>query len=374
MVDTVDVVVVGGGVVGASVAYFTSKAGISCTLIERGVVGGGASNAASGELSQFPGDSQYARLGQRSMDLFHQLAPVLEEESGVDIELARCGELALALDKGDVIALQGHARRVSALGGDATWVDSVDLLEMEPNLNQALLGAVYQSVVSRVNNQRLSDALALSAAAYGADVRQGTEVIGLVRESGRVTGLMTTAGSVSADRVVLAAGAWTGSMDRWLYGDRSPSAIREPMVKPVRGVNLNLRPRHGSITSVIHGSWGILVPRNDGSMIVGATVEEVGFDARVTAGDVHGILGIGTALVPTLQDADLNWAVAGLRPGSGDDLPVIGRLPDYENVIVASGHFRTGILLSLATGEAVLGLLNGTAENSLSAFDPARFF
>ena len=141
----------------------------------------------------------------------------------------------------------------------------------------------------------------------------------------------------------------------------------------VRGVNLNLQPRQGGIRSVIHGSWGLLVPRNDGSMIVGATVEEVGFDSRVTAGNVHSILGLGAALVPSLRDADLNWGLAGLRPGSADDVPIIGPLPDYDNVYVASGHFRNGILLSLATGEAIAGMLDGSLEDRFTSFSPARF-
>ena len=163
-------------------------------------------------------------------------------------------------------------------------------------------------------------------------------------------------------------------MDRWLYGDESPSVERRAVVTPVKGVNLNLQPTNGGINTVIHGSWGLLVPRNDGSMIVGATVEEVGFDSRVTAGDIHSILGIGTALVPSLADADLNWTVSGLRPRSADDMPALGRLPGYDNVLIASGHFRNGILLSLATGEALADILTDSEEEWLSAFDPARFF
>ena len=163
-------------------------------------------------------------------------------------------------------------------------------------------------------------------------------------------------------------------MDRWLYGDRGPSDTRVPMVKPVKGVNLNVQPAHGSVSRMIHGSWGILVPRNDGSMIVGATVEEAGFDTRVTAGDVHSILGVGNALMPSLRDAEINWSIAGLRPGSGDDLPVIGRMPGYDNVLVASGHYRNGILLSLATGEVVADLVEGSNGQLLSDFDPERFF
>ena len=253
-------------------------------------------------------------------------------------------------------------------------MEGQDLRRIESHLNPGVLGAMYEPGVCRVNNQRLSEALAVSAASYGAEVRQGTEVTGLLFEGDRVTGVATSGGPVLADHVVLAAGAWTGSMDRWLFGDRSPSVAGAPIVKPVRGVNLNLRPRHGTVGSAIHGSWGILVPRNDGSIIAGATVEEAGFDSRVTAGDVHDILGVAAAIMPSLRDADLNWAIAGLRPGSRDDAPVIGRLPGYENVIVASGHFRNGILLSLATGEVVVDILGDIEDDSMSAFGPARFF
>ena len=374
MADSMDVAIVGGGVVGTAVAYLAARAGISSVVLDRGVVGGGASNAASGVLSPTPGDSPYARLSLRSLDLFHELGPEIREKSGIDIELAQCGEMVLAFDERDVIALKSLADQLNALGGDASWVDGQDLQQMEPQLNPGVLGAVYEPGVCRVNNQRLSEAFAISAASYGAEVRQGTEVTGLLFEGDRVMGVATSGGPVLADHVVLAAGAWTGSMDRWLFGDRSPSVAGAPMVKPVRGVNLNLRPRHGTVGSAIHGSWGILVPRNDGSIVAGATVEEAGFDSRVTAGDVHDILGVAAAIVPSLRDADLNWAVAGLRPGSRDDAPVIGRLPGYENVIVASGHFRNGILLSLATGEVVVDILGDIEDDSMSAFGPARFF
>ena len=374
MTDNREVVIVGGGVIGAAVAYFLAKRGISCSLLDKGRIGGESSNAASGILSSSPGESQYSRLAQRSLSLFHELTPVIREESGIDIEFAECGDLTLAMNENDAIALRGLANQLSVMGENTKWVDSAEIREMEPLLNPAIPGGMFTPESCRVNNQRLADALALAAQRYGVEVRQGVEVTGLAVENGRVTGVMERQGFTGAEIVVLAAGAWTGAMDRWLYGDRGPSYTRVPMVKPVKGVNLNVQPAHGSVSRMIHGSWGILVPRNDGSMIVGATVEEVGFDARVTAGDVHSILGIGNALMPSLRDAEINWSIAGLRPGSGDDLPVIGQMPDYGNVIVASGHYRNGILLSLATGEAVADLVEGSNGQLLSDFDPARFF
>ncbi len=373
----VDLIIVGGGVVGAAIAYFASRSGMSCELLEKGVIGGGASNAATGVLSPSPGDSDYARLSQRSLRLFHELAPRIRDESGVDVELVECGELMLALDESDVIALQGMRRQLSALGADPVWVDAVELRDMEPALNPAIVGALHEPEVCRVNNQRLALALAKSAEREGASVRQGVEVAGLLRDGSGVSGVMTSEGAILAENVALAAGAWTGMMDRWLYGESSPSVARRPMVEPVRGVNLNLKPSGAGIRSVVHGSWGLLAPRNDGSVVVGATVEEAGFDSRVTVGAVHAIMGIGAALAPSLRDAELNWALAGLRPRSADDMPVIGGMPGFDNVIVASGHFRNGILLSLATGEAVAHMLAGGAGSngySLAAFAPARFF
>ncbi len=374
MADNPDVVIVGGGVIGASVAYFLARRGISCSLLDRGRIGGGASNAASGILSPSPGDSQYARLAQRSLELFHGLTPVIREDSGIDVEFAQCGDLTLAMNESDIIALRGLTSQLSAIGEDVGWVDQDNLRDMEPGLNPAIPGGMFTPESCRVNNQRLANALALGAERHGAQIRQGVEVTGLIIENGRFAGVNERGGATRAGAVVLAAGAWTGAMDRWLYGDHGPSSARNAMVKPVKGVNLNMQPAHGSVSRIIHGSWGILVPRNDGSMIVGATVEEAGFDQRVTGDNVYSILGMATALMPSLRDAEINWSIAGLRPGSGDELPVIGRMPDYDNVIIASGHFRNGILLSLATGEAVADLLDGLGSDSLSDFHPARFF
>ena len=240
-----DVAIVGGGVVGAAIAYFAARRGMSCVLLDKGAIGSGASNAASGLLSASPGDGDYANLSARSLALFHELAPVLREESGVDIEFDECGDLLLALSEADVIALQGHLRQLTALGGEAEWLDSDDLRAKEPALNPAVAGAILEPRSCRVNNQRLSNALATAAARCGADVRQGVEVTGIALDGGRATGLATSAGAIAADSVVLAAGAWTGLMDRWLYGQRSPSAAGTPMVKPMRGVNLNLQPTRG---------------------------------------------------------------------------------------------------------------------------------
>ena len=213
-----DVVVVGGGVVGTAVAYFASARGLSCTVLDKGRVGSGASHAASGVLSSSPGNGAYARLGQRSRKLYHKLAPVIREESGVDIEFAQCGELILAFDEEDVIGLQGLTHQFTALGKEAVWVSSDELLQMEPSLNPAIPGAMFTPDVCRVNNQRLSGALAGGASYHGATIRQGVEVIGLEFNDGR--------GDGRADDERQGSGGMRGSGRGGLDGNDGPLALR----------------------------------------------------------------------------------------------------------------------------------------------------
>ena len=180
MTNNHEVVIVGGGVIGAAVAYFLAKRGISCLLLDKGRIGGESSNAASGILSSSPGESQYSRLAQRSLGLFHELTPVIREESGIDIEFAECGDLTLAMNENDAIALRGLANQLSAMGEETKWLDSAEIREMEPLLNPSIPGAMFDPESCRVNNQRLANALALAAQRLRRRIRQGVEVTGLI--------------------------------------------------------------------------------------------------------------------------------------------------------------------------------------------------
>ena len=369
MSSSPDVVVVGGGVVGCSIAFHLARAGLRTTVVERGRLGAQASAAASGVLSPSPGSHPYATLGRESHEMFHKLAPELMDAGGVDIELARCGELQLALSEGEAGQLRGMVESFNELGSTARWLDQRAVQELEPELNRAVLGAMHLLDVSRVNNQRLTEAFARAAISLGTEVRQGSEVVGLMRQGRRITGVRLYDHDLSVDHVVIAAGAWSGVAAGWLGLPQE----RSIPVHPVRGQNVNLQPTAGCISSVVHGSWGILVPRNDGSVIAGATVEEVGFDARVTAGGVQSILGVAAALMPSLQDATFNWSIAGLRPGSPDEMPLLGPVPGWDGLSLASGHYRNGILLSPVTGQLIADQLTGDASDLLSAFSPDRF-
>ncbi|MCI0822524.1 MAG: glycine oxidase ThiO [Chloroflexi bacterium] len=362
-----DAIVIGGGVIGCSIAYYLSKAGIKVTLLERGQIGMEASNAASGVLSTplFKSGDPYSRMSVESLGMFPDLQQELQETCGVDIEFARCGELGLAMAEDEAGEYQDLAMKVAEAGGNARWMDFDSLHDYEPQVGPEILGGFYMPEVCRVNNQRLSLAFARSAEWHGARVLQSTEVVGLVRSGLQITGVRLSDDEVYADNIIMAAGPWTRALAEGVGGDIP--------VRPVRGLNLNLQPVGRSFRSVIHGSLGMLVPRADGSVIAGVTVEEAGFDCRVTAGAVQEILAIVTSLVPSLRDAKLNWALAGLRPGSPDDAPMMGPVPGWDGLLVATGHYRNGILLSPITGKLIADYVAGKEPELIEHFSLRRF-
>ncbi len=362
-----DAIVIGGGVIGCSIAYHLAKAGVKTTLLERERIGMEASNAASGVLSSMFGntDEPYMRLVNDSLAMFHTLAPELAEASGIDIEFAQCGELTLAFTEAEAETLYAAFVEGEWQSEDALWLSSSAIRDREPEITETAAGAVYVPDVCRVNNQRLSDAYARAAAQLGADIRQHSEVIGLIRSGLRITGVRLHNDELAADHTIIAAGAWSPHIAEWVGGDVP--------VRPVRGVNLNLQPAGRSIKSVIHGGWGLLVPRNDGTIIAGATVDEAGFDCRVTGGAVQDILEISTQIIPSLRDARLNWSVAGLRPGSPDDAPILGAVPGWRGLHVAAGHYRSGILLSAVTGKLMAEHITDKDPDLIEHFTPRRF-
>lgn len=367
MTPSTDAIVIGGGVIGCSIGYHLAKAGVSTTILERGEIGMGASNAASGILSSLFGNptDPYTRLVNTSLDMFHELAPELAETSGVDIELAQCGELELALNEEEAQILHTAVDEGGWRSSEAQWMDAQAVREMEPMLSDGMAGGIFMPEVCRVNNQRLSAAYARSAERLGATVREHAEVIGLVRSGLRISGVRLHNEEISADHVIIAAGPWSSAIAEVLGSDVP--------VRPVRGVNLNLQPVGRSISTVIHGGWGLLVPRNDGSVIAGATVEEADYDNRVTAGAVQDIMNMAEILVPSLRDARFNWALAGLRPGSPDDSPMLGSVPGWQGLHVATGHYRSGILLSAITGKLMADHITGAKSDLIEHFSPKRF-
>ena len=363
-----DVVIVGGGVIGCAGAYYLTKAGAGVTLLEAGEVGGAASGAAAGMLVPPPwaaAGGDFRDLCLASLRLYPALVDSLLGETGIDVQYLEAGLLVPAESEPAAAALRQAARH----GGDEVvpleWVEGEPLRRLQPGLSPSLHGAAYSPSQRHVNPGLLTQALARAAAGHGATLRQGEGVAGFVRSGARVTDIRVGGGeSIEARDVVLAAGPWTGRL-----AGRLGAKVPTP---PMRGQMLAYRSN--AVRHMIWGEDGYLVPKAGGFLFAGATVEDAGFRPRTTVRGLAGLRRMARSLVPALRHAEVASAWAGLRPGSPDGLPVIGRLPGWENVYVAAGHFRNGILLGPITGRLIAQMVAGEAtEVPLAPFRAERF-
>lgn len=364
-----DVVIVGGGIVGCACAYELAKRGAKAVLLEYGTTGMQATNAAAGMLAPLtethePGPMLEA--GVRALRAYPRLVEELQAACGFDLELRLDGILKVAFDDAQEATLRRRFAWQRELGFALEWLDGATCRELEPRLSAGVVAGVFSPGEGSVSNQMVALALARAAAAHGAAIHQHAGVRSFVRRGGRVTGVRTADATYACDAIVLAAGARSGQLAARL-------GIGLP-VRPVRGQMVALGGMRTPVRHIVWGPRGYLVPRANGIVFAGATVEEVGFRRRTTAAGVRGLRAMASALVPQLRAATVHFAWAGLRPGSADGLPMIGPLPGYDNAFAATGHFRNGILLGPLTGVLVAdGLLSGEWSRVPAAFAPARF-
>jgi glycine oxidase len=353
-VKTWDVIIIGGGIIGLSLAIALRKRGATVLVVERGEPGREASHAAGGMLVDCPLETPpvLQELATASARMYPEFARELELESGMKVDLRDYGTILFPSPE--------HAER------DATFVANhplpFPLRELEPALAQPHGPALYLK-------ERSVDPRALSAAAWKAakhrdvDFSSGDEVTAVNICDGRATGVITTKTAFHGNKVVNCAGAWSGQI--------SPYAVP---TRPVKGQMLCLAmPSRDLLRHVIRSPKAYLIPRSDGRLLVGATVEEAGFDKRTDLATIQRQHKSAIELVPKLADAKIleNWA--GLRPGTPDALPILGETP-ITGYYVATGHFRDGILLAPITAEVMAATIEGrTPEFDLSAFSPSRF-
>jgi glycine oxidase len=361
-----DVIVVGAGVVGLAAARALAGGGAGVLVVERRRVGAEASTAAAGMLAPQAAEpgSPLMRLGLRARDRHLDLAPALEEETGIALDLSRLGRLDLAFDAAGERELDERERAHRALGLPVEALTGADVRESEPNVSPAVRKGLFFAGDRRVDNVRLTRALAASAVARGATLVTGRPVTGLLVESGRVAGVRAGAETLRAPVVINAAGAWAGL----LAGDPQP-----PPVEPVRGQIVAFEVAPALLRHVVCSPRGYLVPRSDGRVLAGSTSEKAGYDKAVTAAGMRAVLDLALELAPALADVRVADAWAGLRPGTADGLPVIGAgaLP---GLIHAGGLYRDGILLGPLVGELAAGMARGApSDPDLAPFAPARF-
>ncbi len=364
-----DVVIVGGGIVGCACAFELAKAGASVTLLEYGKTGMQATNAAAGMLAPMidahaPGPMMQA--GMRALREYPAAVQEVEERCGFDMELRLDGILKVAFTPEQRDELLTRYAWQRELGLPIEWLDAQMCRELEPRIHERVLGGVFSPGEGSVSNQLLTLGLERAAIARGAKIRQRTPVTAFTSRGGRVVAVRSGDAPFACDAVVIAAGARSGQIAARL-GATLP-------VRPVRGQMIALGGMSTPIRHIVWGPDGYLVPRANGLVFAGATVEDVGFRRRTTKAGVRAMRSMAIGLVPQLAAATVHFDWAGLRPGSPDDLPMIGPLPGWANVVAATGHYRNGILLGPLTGKLVArGIVAGDWGDVPAEFDPARF-
>jgi glycine oxidase len=361
-----DAIFVGGGVVGLSCAWRAAQRGARVVVLERAEPPAGATRVAAGMLAPVGelafGEPRLLEMTVSSAALYPEFVAELEAASGEGTGYAARGALHIALDRDEAAELRRVHELQRSLELEAEWLPPRRCRELEPGLTPSFAGGVHAPGEAAVDPRALTRALLGALAAAGAEVRTGTEVVEGIFDGERLAGVRTAAGEeLRAGAVVLATGAWSGRTE-WL-----PEHARPP-VRPVRGEVLELRGRDGAApcTRIVASERVYLVPRDDGRLIVGATSEERGFDTAVTAGGVHELLREAHRLLPDVAELELVDAIAGLRPGTPDNLPLIG-LGAIDGLLLATGHYRNGILLAPLTADAIAAQLAGEPSHPQSA-------
>lgn len=351
-------IVIGAGIIGCAVARELASRGRPCIVIDDRPVAGGATQASAGMLAphvEAHGGGPLLDLGLRSLALYPDWISAVRRESGDAIEFGIIGTLEVARsgERADEL------RR--AAGADAGWLDPPDVARTYPHLSTTM-GALATRRHGYVAAAQLAGSLARAAERAGARFQAARALRVSADPAGlRVT---TTSGIFAAPHLVLAAGAWTNALD----------GIRTPPVRPVRGQLIRLEWPALPLPTIIWGPACYVVPRTDGSVLVGATVEDVGFDERTTDEGIQGLLEAAADLLPILKGARLIEARAGLRPATPDDLPVIGPDPAVPGLVHATGHYRNGVLLAPITA-ALIGdmIVEHKVAPLLASFRPDRF-
>lgn len=364
-----DIVIIGGGVIGMMSALQLADAGRSVTLIERGQCGREASWAGGGIVSPlYPWryEEPISQLSRWSEGRYPALAERLAEETGIDPELRRNGLLYLAVD--DVDEAMAWARRQAK---PLTSVDEYFLYAREPHLADGLDGALWMPTLGSIRNPRLGRALrARLATLPNVTLQEDCRVERLTLARGQVTGVVTDIGRFAAERVAVCGGAWTGQLLETL-------GLVLP-VRPVKGQMMLFRTPIVSGTRrllerVVLKNGRYLIPRADGRILIGSTLEQAGFDKSTTAEARASLYASAVAMLPALADCDVEYHWAGLRPGAPEGLPFIGHVPGVEGLFVNAGHYRNGLVLAPAAAQLLVDqLLNRTPIVDPTPFLPAN--
>ena len=366
MSETDDVVIVGGGVIGLSIAYALAREGITSTVLDRRELGREASRAGAGLIppaSDSPLESlpPSVRLRSWSAELYPAWSASLREETRIENGYRRSGGVDVAFTEAEELDLRATAGRWRREGIVHERLAPADSLQVEPALSPEIRLVYFLPDRAQVRNPWHLRALAAASTQRGARLEPWQPVDRLETRGDRITAVRTAGGKVSCGCLIVAAGAWSGGL-------LEDAGVQAP-TPPLKGQIVLLRHDRILLRRIVEHGKNYLVPREDGRILIGATEEDAGFDTRPTPAAVRDLLGEALRLCPILAQAEIETSWAGLRPGSIDSRPYIGFAPGYRNLIVATGHKRAGLQLSPATAELVADLVLGrTPRLDLSPF------
>lgn len=393
------IVIIGGGIIGLACAYELQRSGAKVTVLEYGKTGMQATNAAAGMLApliEAHADGPMFDLCTQALREFPADVRSLEQQAGFNLELQLDGILKVAFTEDQLEDLRARQQWLAAAGHHLQLLDAADCREAEPRLTDRVVGGLYSPGEGSVSNQLLALAFERAAQSHGAVIRNRAPVTGFRQaraKRGPITHVRTPEKDIPCDTVLIAAGARSGQIAAMLprAGARAPSPANSQRpatsdathqrlptndylpVRPIRGQMIALGGMSTPIRSIVWGPDGYLVPRANGLVFAGATVEDVGFRRRTTNAGLKQMRTMANTLIPQLNAAKHLFEWAGLRPASPDNLPIIGPLPAYDNVIAATAHYRNGILLSAVTARMVSQAMASNDWSAAAPFAPSRF-
>ena len=365
-----DVILVGGGIMSLATAYYLAQEGARCRIVEREALGCAASGAAAGllaPLAEHAAHPALEHLGLQGLRLHRKLAQELPEASGIDYHFSPIPILRPAFSEAETAQLEAILHHQQGLGLDVRWLSDGDLRGLDTPLAPEVHGVLLSQEEAQVEPYRLVLAFAQALERRGGEVIHAT-VTGLSRQRDRATGVSLASGeALEGDVVVLCLGPWSRETQQWT-GASVP-------VQPLKGQLVRLQPPAPFADYAIFHGGNYVLPKPGGYVVAGTTEEWVGFDTQVTPEARDGIIREALRLAPSLADASLIGAHACLRPRSADDLPILGPVPGWRNLFIATGHGRKGIMLSAITGRIMADLvLHGHTELfDITPFLPHRF-
>ncbi|UQZ82923.1 Glycine oxidase [Paenibacillus konkukensis] len=365
MNSTTSAIIIGGGIIGCAIASELLRAGVRCTLIDKGALLQEASTAAAGMLGaqveiHHPG--HFYELCRWSQQLYREWTEQLQRISGgVSPQYINEGILRTAWDEEDERELRSRLGWIQ----DAEWLEADGLRALEPAMAAGIRGGFHFPNDHQVHPVHLAKTLQAALYKQGCTIREWTPAFGLIERGGRIAGVRTSEGELLADHVIVSAGAWSPALT-------APWGIELPMF-PVKGQCISVRTDAPVTRKTVFTKGCYIIPKQDGTYLIGATQEEAGFDKRCHVSAVSALHAKAAKLLPQLAQAEFVGTWAGLRPGTRDGLPFLGAPSKAPGLIVATGQFRNGILLAPATAKLVMQLVTGSrTELDLTPFHPDR--